>query len=59
MKNKPKNKTMMGMGPSEIVKRKQSDILENPGLSKMSFWWLAAVSLLYRKDVFLQKKTSF
>ena len=38
MKNNPKNKTMMGMGPSEIVKRKQSDILENPGLSKMSFW---------------------
>ena len=38
MKNKPKNKTMMGMGPSEKDKRKQSDILENPGLSKMSFW---------------------
>ena len=38
MKNKPKNKTMMGMGPSEIVNRKQSDILENADLSKMSFW---------------------
>ena len=38
MKSKAKNKTMMGMGPSEIVNRKQSDILDKPGLNKMSFW---------------------
>ena len=59
MKNKAKNKTMMDMGPSEIVNRKQSDILDKPGLNKMRFWWLAAVGLPYRKDVFGKKKKVF
>ena len=58
MKNKPKNETMMDMGPRKEVNSKQSDILEKPDLNKMRFWSLAALGLPY-KNLFFREKSSF